>query len=228
VVVLLALALDKTIFLNQKQLHRMKVAAALIFICLAKCFLAQTQELVFVSTIKQEKDVQKIYDSLRIPLLIYQNKIYAIHSECITRDFGGNINSRDSGGNSNDRNAAGNSSDRNSGGDAKERNSGGNSNDRNSSGNTNDRNVWGNTNDRSSGGNSNDRNASGNSKDREAGGSSKDRNQEGAFSKFMCSVDQHGKLILHFYNIMEDKSTKVYYNNSYISLKSKYFIIKKI
>jgi hypothetical protein len=208
VVVLLALALDKTIFLNQKQLHRMKVAAALIFICLAKCFLAQTQELVFVSTIKQEKDVQKIYDSLRIPLL--------------------NINSRDSGGNSNDRNAAGNSSDRNSGGDAKERNSGGNSNDRNSSGNTNDRNVWGNTNDRSSGGNSNDRNASGNSKDREAGGSSKDRNQEGAFSKFMCSVDQHGKLILHFYNIMEDKSTKVYYNNSYISLKSKYFIIKKI
>ena len=196
----------------------MKIFIFLIIFLVANNSYSQTHELVFVSTIKQEKDVKRIHDSLRIPLLIYQNKIYAIHSECITRDFGGNINNRDFGGNSNDRNTSGNSSDRNSGGDAKERNSGGNSNDRNSSGNTNDR---------SSGGNSNDRNSSGNSKDRDAGGNSKDRNQEGAFSKFMCSVDQHGKLILHFYNIMEDKSTKVYYNNSYISLKSKYFIIKK-
>jgi hypothetical protein len=59
VVVLLALALDKTIFLNQKQLHRMKVAAALIFICLAKCFFSANTRASFCFNYKTRKRCSK-------------------------------------------------------------------------------------------------------------------------------------------------------------------------
>jgi hypothetical protein len=207
---------------------RTGIIVLFILVCTVCCSYGQANQLTLVSPTAHEKNVARIYDSLQIPLLIYKNKIYAIHSDCITRDLGGNKNDRDSGGNSTDRGAGGNASDRNAGGNANDRNADGTSNTRNAGADSNDRNSGGAGNDRNSGGSVGDRNDGGNRADRNASGNSGDRSMDGVISKITCGIDDKGKLVIFFHNMEPDRSTRVYYNNSYLTLKNNFFKLKKL
>ena len=182
-----------------------------IFITLfAKVSLAQEHEIKFLFDIKNESEVIKLYDSIQLPLVIYKNKVFEIHTECIPRNFGGISNDRGSGGSSNDRS------------------SGGTSNERDSGGNSNNRNSGGISNDRGAGGSSSNRNSGGTSNNRSSGGNSDDRNSGGIFTDFGCNVDSKGKLIIYFHNMNIDKSIKIYYNNSFLTIKNQHFKLKKV
>src|ERR1017187_7845039 len=76
--------------------------------CVTTSVISQEHEVKFLSRITNETDYKKLYDSLLVPLVIYNNNVYAIHSECFPRNAGGNVNSRNAGASVNDRNAGGN------------------------------------------------------------------------------------------------------------------------
>ncbi len=214
----------------------MKHARIILFFVISVLFIQCSKKIVplgkehpvkYLTVTSNEAVIQKLYDSLQLPLLIVNTKVFLLSSECFFRDLGANANDRNSGGNANDRNAGGNANDRNAGGNANDRNAGGNANDRNAGGNANDRNAGGNANDRNAGGNANDRNAGGNANDRNLGGNVNNRNEGGGFANFSCGNDAKGTLLIYFHNANIDKTVKIYYNNKFYTIKNNFFKLKK-
>ena len=181
----------------------------------------------YLTATNSEAVIEKLYDSLQLPLLVANTKVFLLSSECFVRDNGANANERNAGGNANDRNAGGNANDRNAGGNANDRNAGGNANDRNAGGAANDRNAGGTINDRNSGGAFNERNFGGSVNDRNAGGNSNDRNSGGEFANFSCGNDAKGTLFIYFHHAAIDKTVKVYYNHKFYTIKNNFFKLKK-
>jgi hypothetical protein len=185
----------------------------------------QKKTLVYIATYSSEEELKKIFESVKKPLLIYNNIVYEMDSDCLITAFGGSFNDRNAGGDANERNKSGTTNDRNSSGVSNDRNSGGGSIDRNDGGYSNDRSAGGNSNNRNAGGNSNSRNAGGNINDRSAGGNVNDRNAGGELMDFSCEVDKKGKLTIYFKELKKDETLKIYYN--YLFYTNQYFKIKK-
>jgi len=93
-------------------------------------FAQQQYEIKFLSKIKNDSELDKLSDSLQVPILIVKDNIFILHSKCFERNAGGISNERNAGGNSNERNAGGNYNERSSGGSSNERNFSGSSNER--------------------------------------------------------------------------------------------------
>jgi hypothetical protein len=187
---------------------------------------AQKKDLAFVTKIHSDEELGPIYDSLKTPLLVYNDNVYQMNSGCLINAFGGDYNDRNAGGTANDRNSAGNANDRSSGGGSAERSEEGDYNSRHSGGKSNKRNAGGDANDRNAGGIANDRNAGGNANDRNAGGNVNDRNAGGAAMSYTCEVDNKGKLTIYFKELKKNETLRIYYNHLFYT--NQYFKIKKI
>jgi hypothetical protein len=119
----------------------------LFFLCfIFSIFLveAQNNSISYFKTFSNEKELFNLYDSINKPLLIYQNKIFVIGSDCIqnslidgffqNRQIGGKIDNRMSGGNVDNRMSGGIYGERNKNGKLDNRNRGGSIEQRNSGG----------------------------------------------------------------------------------------------
>ena len=181
----------------------------------------------YVAKYETESDIAEIYDSLKVPLLIYKNMVFQMHSNCIIKAFDGDANDRNNGGNNNNRNSGANANNRNSNGTNNDRNSNGKTNDRNDGGLSGERKDDGDANDRRNGGKSNNRNNGGKNNDRNAAGEIlADRNAAGNIMMYMCEVDKRGRLFIHFKKLEKSESIKIYYNH--IFYNNQYFKIKTI
>lgn len=172
----------------------------------------------FIENYSDESRLKTIADSIKIPLLKTENKIYSIGSSCITRLLDGSINERD-----ND----GDNSNRMNDGSNNKRNMAGASADRKSKGNKSKRNKKGGDKDRDGDGDSNDRDSDGDNNDRNKDGDSDNRNSDGATAKgTRCSVAKNGKVLLYTRETINTDKCTIYYKTQYFS--NKYFKIIKI
>ena len=163
--------------------------------------IGQTKYIIYIKTINSEKEIKAIYDSLRVPLLVINNSIYKINSDCIGASFGG-IKPRQTGG--------GTETDY-----SKPRQTGGgtemdNSKPRQTGGGT----ETDNSKPRQTGGGT----ETDNSKPRQTGG--------GAEGEFYCEVTSNSELILYLKKIDKHDVVKVFFNDNFIDRR--YFKIKKI
>ncbi|MEE1944971.1 hypothetical protein VRU48_07630 [Pedobacter sp. KR3-3] len=157
--------------------------------------LAKSQDFsfTFIKKFKDEKEIQAVADSLKTPLLITENKIYAIGGDCITRELGG---------------------------DATGREEDGDQNNRDKDGNMNNREKGGGVGDRDKKGKASQRGKDGDILGRDKAGSTNQRDQDGQSSiGTRCGVTKNGKLMLYTRESMNAKQTKIYYNGKYYSNK---------
>jgi hypothetical protein len=172
----------------------------------------------FIEKYTDENRLKAIADSIKMPLLKTENKIYSIGSSCITRLIDGSIN---------DRNDDGDNSDRMNDGSNNKRNQAGASADRSSKGNKGKRKKNGGDNDRDADGDSNDRDKNGDNNDRNKDGDSDNRNSDGDIANgTRCSVAKNGRILLYTREKINTNKCTIYYKTQYFS--SKYFKIIKI
>jgi hypothetical protein len=197
-----------------------------LFLLITQNVIAQ-KSLQFIKQIQHPKELTHLYDSLLMPLLVDQQNVFMISSECFGRNNAGTINARNSGGTSNDRQAGGDANDRKDGGTANDRKNDGLANTRNEEGTANNRNQGGQANDRNGGGTTNQRNEGGSSNERNSAGTANDRTNGGSIAYYSCGRDSDGILIIYFHNKALDSNVKIYYNHLFYNKKSKFFKIKK-
>jgi hypothetical protein len=169
----------------------------------------QDRTFSYVDKYENDEKLKLLAESINKPLLITENKIYSIGSDCLTRLFDNNINERNDDGDSNERFKDGENDERKKGGDIAYRTKKSKKNKRNKDGNSNDRDDDGDVNNRNSDGNSNNRNADGLISDGPR-----------------CSYTKNGKILLYTRQEINSKKAKIYYNNKYFS--NKYFKIIKL
>lgn len=170
---------------------------------------AQDFTFTFIKHFKNETEVIAVGDSLKKPLLVTDNKIYAIGSDCLTRLFDSSINDRGGDGDSDERFKEGNADERKNGGAVADRNSRGRKNGRNKNGNNNDRDEDGDVNYRNRGAGSDIRRADGSVADGPR-----------------CSYTKSGKILLYTRQNLDSKKSKIYYASNFYS--NKYFKIIKL
>jgi len=187
---------------------------------------AQQKPVEYIGRFQSEEELSILSDSLQTPLLVYNNMVYEMHSDCIIKAFGAAYNDRNGGGESNNRSASGNANNRNSNGNNNDRQSTGTSGEREDDGTYNNRHRKGSSNDRKSGSRSNDRSASGNANDRKNSGLSNDRRNAGDVMVYGCNVDKKHRLTIYFKKIKDPQNLKIYYNHLFFT--NKYFKIKTL
>lgn len=170
---------------------------------------AQDKVFSYLTVFNGEQQLKQIADSLDKPLLIYNNKIYVIGSDCLTRLFDGSLDDRDKDGDSDNRfsDGAGN-----------ERNKGGAVADRKKKGKRNNRDKGGSNSDRDDDGDVNDRKMGAGSDNRDTGGSIADGPR--------CSYAKNGKILLYTRQEIKGSNAQIYYNHQYFS--NKHFKIIKL
>jgi hypothetical protein len=182
----------------------MKNKAILIVFLFFSCLtvFSQNNSFSYIGKFSNESELKAISDSLQLPLLVVNDEVYSIGSDCISRALDGNISDRDTDGANNNRNRLGANTERNKSGSTAERSKKGKKNNRKKDGENNDRNDDGTYNDRDIDGNSNN------------------RNKSGAISEGVrCAIDKKGKLILYTRKKINTKTAKIYYHNSYFTNK---------
>ena len=151
--------------------------------------------------------LQKLDDSLRTPLLIYGDKVYAI--SCASRMLDGDNNDRDDDGNNMDRDDDGNSNKRSTAGAI---------GDRKKKGKAKDRNKEGKTKNRKKAGKKNKRQGEGDENDREDDGDANTRSSDGSLREgTRCSSSKKGKLLLYTREKMKQSDTKLLYKGKYFT-----------
>lgn len=95
---------------------------------------AQDRLFSYIGKYSSENELKVIADSLKKPILVTGDKVYAIGSDCITRLFDGDSNDRNKDGSENDRDNDGNKNNRKNGGDDNDRDKGGDEDVRNAAG----------------------------------------------------------------------------------------------
>ena len=178
----------------------------------------QGSEFSYLEPKSTEQRIMFIADSLKCPLLITTDKIYAIGSNCITRLLDGGMNDRDRNGDNDDRLDDGSNNDRNQAGGSSDRISKGKNNNRKKKGGDNDRDRDGDNNDRDKDGDNNERDRDGDTDDRNADG--------GSSNGTRCSVAKNGKVLLYTRQSISSESSRIYYKTQYFG--PKYFKIIKI
>ena len=176
-----------------------KILIVILLVLISKTNYAQDKTFSYIGEITDTSKIRAIADSLKKPLLLSENKLYAIGSFCIPKLMGGDAIDRDADGNANDRDKNGDKNDRNKGGDSKSRDKKGDANDRNIDGDVNKRNKKGEVDERNKNGSS----------------------TNGA----RCDIDKNGMLILYTRIKLNSKKSQIYYNNKFFS--NAYFKIKK-
>lgn len=155
---------------------------------------AQDKTFSYIGELQNDSTVKKIADSLKKPLLISGNKIYAIGSACITRLIDGDVNDRDDDGNINDRDKDDNANDRKKDGAISKRKKKGKNNNRDNDGDINDR--------------ENDADVN-------------KRNNDGAVGAgSRCDITKKGKLLLYTRQKIETKEAYIFYKNQKFNNKS--------
>lgn len=171
---------------------------------------AQDFSFTFVKTFTDEKEIVSLYDSIKKPLLIFQNKIYAIGSDCTNYSLlDGTFNQRNKDGKTSRRNKGGKNDQRFSDGDTDQRLAGGDIGERNKSGKSDKRRK---------GGKSDRRNKGGNSDDRNSGGTLSNAPR--------CEVSDNGKLVLYTRQEIKSKNAQIYYKHQFFN--KKYFKINTL
>ena len=171
--------------------------------------ISQGSEFSYLEPKSTEQRIQFIADSLKCPLLITEDKIYAIGSNCITRLLDGGMNDRDRNGDNDDRLGEGRNNERNQAGGSADRIRKGKNNNRKKKGGDNDRDKDGDNNERDRDGDTDDRNADG-----------------GSIKGTRCSVAKNGKVLLYTRQSISSESSRIYYKTQYFG--PKYFKIIKI
>ena len=168
-----------------------------------------------------------LYDSLLLPLLVTDNKVYVIRSECFPRAAGEADNDRSEGAAVNDRSREGGNNDRSEDGDGNDRSHDNDNNDRKAGGAINDRDNTGDENARQGDGDANNRAAGNAANDRAGNGHSNDRTAGGAATGIICWADEEGILNISFEYMAPDKKAQLYFNHKYYTSHSKRFKLKK-
>jgi hypothetical protein len=174
----------------------------------------QEKKIRFVKIFKNEREISDYFEKSNMPLLIYNNRIYELSSDCISRTMGGEDNNRNMGG---DVNA------RKKGDDDNRRDMGGDVNARKKGDDDNRRDMGGDVNARKKGNDDNRRDMGGDVNARKKGDDDNRRNLSGEFDEFDCFVDQAGNLIILFYNKIGKTKIKIYFNGTFFKSNSKYF-----
>ena len=192
--------------------NMIKRVTLLIFFCFLtlQFSFAQDFSLVYIKKISDLNEVPAVYESINKPLLIYDNSIYAIGSDCIAyslidgsygeRRKNGKTNKRGKNGQTDQRMASGESDDRLAGGEIGNRNKRGKETNRKKDGR------------------SDTRNKNGDSEDRNAGGMLSDVPR--------CEVADNGKLVLFTRLEMQSHTAQIYYKHKFFN--DKYFKIHKL
>lgn len=167
---------------------------------------AQDYTFSYIKDFTGENEIKAVADSLKKPLLITGNKIYAIGSDCVSRLLDGNADDRDNDGGNNNRNKVGENDERNKGGGVGERDTRGKNNKRRKDGD----------------GNGRDKDGDGNRRDKN--GDADARNSDGAVSLgTRCSIAKNGKVLLYTRQKISAGNSKIYYEQKFFS--NKYFKI---
>jgi hypothetical protein len=179
-----------------------KLLLIVLLLCTAYCN-AQDNSFVYLSTGGNDKAIvsKTAIEQKGKPLLIYNDKIYVLGSDCIADAFrknGGDVNNRNKGGDKGSRNRGGDMDTRNKGGDMDARNKGGDMDSRNKGG------------DMSS---------------RQKNGDINSRNKSSDVMGQSCEIAENGKLIIYTYLKIAAKKSKIYYNGNYFN--NKFFKIIK-
>jgi hypothetical protein len=171
-----------------------KILLLQLFIYLSTALIAQDKTFSYIMDIDNPDQIKLIADSLKKPLLISGNKIYAIGSKCINHLLDGTVNDRDDDGDVNDRDKDGGINGRKKGGDVSDRKRKGKSNKRNKDGDANDRDSDGGTN---------------------------NRDKDGSIGTGpRCEINTKGKLILYTRQKINKKKAQIYYKGNYFNYKS--------
>lgn len=166
------------------------------------CF-SQDFSITFIKKINDQQETATIYESINKPLLIYENNIYAIGSDCTIYSL-----------------IDGTYDQRKRDGKTDKRKKGGSSNERFSDGGTDERLAGGGIGDRNKSGKNSKRNKSGDSDTRNKGGNSDNRNSGGALSGIpRCEVAENGKLILYIRQDIKTKDAQIYYKHKFFNYK---------
>ncbi|OYU82855.1 MAG: hypothetical protein CFE24_13875 [Flavobacterium sp. BFFFF2] len=183
-----------------------KKLSFLLFLFYFSFINAQDMTFSYVGKYENIEKLKQIADSINKPLLVTEDKIFSIGSDCLTHLFDGSINDRNSDGNSDDRYKDGDSDERKKGGGIVERTKKSNRNNRNKEGKFDERDEDGDVNDRY--------------KD----GASENRNSNGSISDGpRCSYSKNGKILLYTRQNINAKKSQIYYKNKFYS--NKYFKI---
>jgi len=160
----------------------------------------------FIENYKDQKRLKLIGDSLKVPLLISNNKIYVIGSSCTSRLLHGDLNGR------------------NDDGGANERANDGNANPRFKAGDHENRGKSGGVGDREKKGKSLNRRKGSDENDRDNDGDVDTRNLDGGISLgTRCSVARNGKILLYTRQKIDARQSNVFFNDRLFN--SKYFKI---
>jgi len=179
----------------------MKGRILIIFLFQFAFAYGQDKTFSYVGAYQSEENLKLLAESLKKPLLVSNNKVYAIGSDCITRDFGGNATGRDDDGDENDRYKNGVANNRDKSGGVGYRDKKGRSKDRDKEGNLIDRNKAGDANQRSQDGK---------------------MGLEGT----RCGISKNGILLLYTREKINAKKTTIFFDGKHFS--NKYYKIIKL
>ena len=205
--------LNEQIIMKIFRAKRILLATVILFFSYSS--FSQGYDFVYYGPYSNDNELSRICDSLNSPLLVYDNKIYAIGGYCVSRLIDGTWNDRDNEGKSNRRNKKGDNNEREDGGDG---------NDRDAGGNVGYRKKKGSKNSREKGGDENGRDADGKADDRDADGDADARDADGKLSGLPhCSTAKNGKILLYTMKKINGKNATLYYKGKHFS--NKYFKI---
>ena len=184
-----------------------------LLLCTAYCN-AQDNSFIYFSTGGNDKAIvsKTAIEQKGKPLLIYNDKIYVLGSDCIADAFrknGGDVSNRKKGGGKSCRKKGGHK--------------GGS---RNKGGDMNSRNKDGDMDSRKKGGDMDSRNKGGDMSSRQKNGDINSRNKSSDVMGQSCEIAENGKLIIYTYLKIAAKKSKIYYNGNYFN--NKFFKIIKI